>query len=209
MRIFRSERMIDKGIDVLVVVFGILIALSIDNYRDYRKAEEQWNMFSTQVKADAQFFEKSFTNIESFYAKRFKTTDDWIEKLEKGEAQLKDIEPFLRTLANFQIDYPKNTLFAALIQTGNPFLIDDTDKLHAMGLFYNFEDMALSNMRIMSNHFIPDYMKLLKRFYAQKDDQILKQDIIFLLYSYRRYAAHNQRTYKRQLERTQDLIKIL
>ena len=209
MRVFRSERMIDKGIDILVVVFGILIALSIDNYRDYKKAEEQWNMFASQVRADAEFFKQSFTNIEAFYSDKFNKTKEWIGKLEKTNVSIKEMEPFLVSLGNVQIDYPKNTIYEALVQTSNPFLINDTEKLQAMGMFYSFEDQALSNIRVISEHFIPEYRKIIKRFYSKKSDPNLREDIIFLLYSYTRYSGHSQIMYKRQLERTENLLSHL
>ena len=67
MKIFKSERLIDKGVDVLVVVFGILIALSVDSYRESRKSQRQWKIFASQFRTEAQFFSTSFKEIRDFF----------------------------------------------------------------------------------------------------------------------------------------------
>lgn len=206
-----SEHFFDKGVDILVVVFGILIALSIDSYRETKKAERQWSMFAKHFISDATNMKKSYTEISHFYSEQYKIAQNLLTEMQKRNTlEVKGLEEFLPKMGQIKADFQKDTMFAALVQSGNAFLIDDADRLQNLGLMYSFETLAMSNVQTLSEHFIPDYKRILKMYYAKKkNDPQLIADVIFLFHNYTRQMLHNKNIYEEQVKVVDKALKSL
>ena len=210
MKTHTKDRILDKGVDILVVIVGILIALSIDSYKDSNRSQNQWRMFADQFKADATLYAKNYSQIIAFYSERVKSTKAMIQKVNEGHKQIQQLGQFIPSMGELRVDFPSPILYEALIQSGNQNLINDTKKLRIIGKFYSFEILAMTKAQIFTEHFSPEYKKLLKKYFKSPTNMDpIREDLLYTLYMYLRIMEDNLKTYKSQEENRLQLLHLL
>ena len=193
------DRLMDKGTDVLVVIMGILIALSIESCREDHKSKAQWQMFADQFLKEAEIQEESLPGIISFYEKRAADTKNLLKKINEGKVTHKEINDQLKAMTELQVDFPNQVLFNAFVQTGNPYFINDTKKVRLLGQYYYFEKIAMSQVDFFKNQFMPELMTFIKKFNKHpKDLSPIKEEASFVFVMYLRMMEGNIHHYKRQ-----------
>ncbi|MBD0777713.1 hypothetical protein HPE56_07900 [Maribacter sp. ANRC-HE7] len=129
--------------EIILVVIGILIALSINNWNDQRILKKeviaQLKIFSNELKDDIDIFESKI--------KTYPDDVDYLQKLSKGEYEELDLSQFFYTVVLNDNSILFGDSYANLKTNGGIDLIDDIDLKTNMG-FYN--DRA----RIYINEFI-------------------------------------------------------
>lgn len=204
-----KDKLFDKGIDVLVVIFSILVALSIDSYRDTQKSYRQWQVFADQLKRQIIEDGKANQQIIEFYKQSVANAQKELEKIE-GDKSAKISEELLKSMGQIQISFPESSLYNALISAGNETLVSNSKLLAKMSPYFNFEIMARSNGEVFSDHFAPDYKQLLRDYYSQKQrGSTFRREYIFMVHMYLRLSKQNLKACQENEELRKEILGLL
>ncbi|MCJ8276461.1 MAG: hypothetical protein HRT44_12800 [Bdellovibrionales bacterium] len=197
----RNETLLDKGIDIAIVVIGILLALSIDSCREDYKAKRQWNVFAGQFRQEAIDSQAEYKKTIEFFKSQEKQLDQIIADFKKDPTQLKGLDKFLQNYGYFPYYYPDKTLYQSLAQTGNEYLISHTDKLKLLGQYYGFEEPAQAQLTFFKENLFPEFTKFIKLYTANYKNLIkIKNEVMFFLLLQKRTAYSNYIMYEKQEE---------
>ena len=92
MNIRSKDRLIDKSIDVAVVIIGILIALSINSYKQSSDERGQWSSFSKKVKVDTDKYKNQYAELIDGYKKRSEQLSQLKNQLEVSKVDKEFIQ---------------------------------------------------------------------------------------------------------------------
>lgn len=204
------DRISDKGIDILVVIVGILIALSIDSYKDSRKTLRQWKTFTVQFKADVDEFGKTFPEMIAFYKKQTTDAKTFIQKVDSGSKKVDGLSEFVQGMGRIQVDFPMSLHYESLVRSGNEYLLNDIEKIRWFGNFYFFEKVVMIKAQLFSDHFSPDYKNLLKKYFDHDSNlSPIRKELSYVLHLYMRMMQDMLNTYEKQEEVRLKVAEIL
>jgi hypothetical protein len=205
-----KDTLVDKLIDIVVVILGILIALNIDSYVETQKQKKQWKSFATQFYTEATEDEKNMLEVINFYENQLTETNQMIGRIFSDKKDIEGFDEYLNSLPAIRISYPDPSIYQGFLRLGNEFLLRDTNTVKALGEYYAFEAMAMTNFNSFSDHFVGEYKKLITKYYTDEAKGVdSRRDLASLLISFTYYCKHAIDTYKAQETRRQKVIDVL
>ena len=208
-----KDWLIDKVVDILVVITGILVALSIESCRESQKALGQWRSYARQFQVDVDEFRKTNPEIIADFSKKVDDADRFLRQIESTRILSEGQKDFLISMGMIRIEYPTSTLYTSLVQSGNPNLINDADRVRWLGQFYYFEKVVLLKAGILSDNFIPEYKRVIgkveQHYTLEKDISSIRSDLKLVVGMYRGLMANFKELYESQEKNRLEVEKIL
>jgi len=194
-----QDRIIDKGIDIGVVIIGILIALSINSYKERRNEQQQWLRFSTKVKADLMGFGEQYPKFIKKYNERKAKAEKLKKQFEINKIDKKLLNEVIQTMSSIDVIYPDSLIYETLISSGNDSLLSNLERLEKLGRFYSFEKKIMIMANVFIDHFFPKSQAFLKK-YLENDKLIknLEGEFKFLLFSHIQLTENFLKAFEQQ-----------
>lgn len=121
--------------EIILVVIGILIAVSINNWNENRKVKKQEIQIYTELKSDLLQTKMEILNAINKHKERIKSTQSLIYGIVKKEPYSKTIyNRFARSSDDFQI-IPKTSAFEGLKNIGLQILSNDSLRIRITNLY--------------------------------------------------------------------------
>ncbi len=124
--------------EIVLVVIGILIALSINNWNENHKSEKearfQLSKLRANLKQDKKQIENAIADDSTYIANLLKCVSILSDQRQATKSEFMDYFQFLMTTSSFN---QTRGSFESLISSGKIELIDNQDLLDALFAYYN------------------------------------------------------------------------
>lgn len=178
----KKETFVDKGLDMLLVVISILMALSIDSCREDYRAHGQWELYSKQFVEEANLSEENNKRIIERFTKIGEITQKALDQFKEDRLTKEMFSEVLSEVNYYDAYYPDRILYDALIRSGNRFFLSNTELVKVSAEFFNFKLVVDSKIDIYSNHVVPDVKAMIADFYDKPEKTLTdKSKIRFFL----------------------------
>ena len=146
--------------EIILVVFGILIALQINNWNDNRKNRNSEALYYCKLLEDFELDKKQIESIKESIDYSIKNTNDALLSLDAGKKDRNYLLNKYVSAVRRDIYVPRNKTFEELIYSGNLNIIRDHE-IKNMLLQYNSDlESNLTVIRKNRDEFVKEIYKL-------------------------------------------------
>ena len=147
--------------EIFLVVIGILIALSIDNWNDQKKNAETEQLYYCRILEDFELDKAFIGELLEKGNERISTSKQILLDLDSGKKDKHDLlNQFLWAIRN-DTYIPRNVTFKDLISTGNLKLLNDIPLKNSLIQYYAVLESRQGQLKQNRNELIGRYFDLI------------------------------------------------
>ncbi len=182
MRNSYKKLVIEKGVDLSIVVLGILIALSFNSCKDNRRMKIQWSTFKEQLQNNINEELVSLKEDQDHYAKSIVEAASLSKSIKNKQVDIKKISAYLNSMGVFHLSLPRTNNYHAFLRLNNSYLTKDYDRFSKIDNYFSYKDTAEVYLDLYVQQLTPDLRNFLKeyRFFAGSQEGVLSKDKAFL-----------------------------
>ena len=160
--------------EVLLVMIGILLALSVNNWNEQRKQRNEEKLILGQLLAN---LEDEIIGY-NWWSNYLKPKQDYLSLLSQGAFRDDDLDSFALAINTYYDFKPKNAAYLSLKSSGNLGILQNSELAERIVLFYDLGSEILESWSAWHRNFVNEYIEryILTELRLDKDNMVLNTD---------------------------------